>query len=179
MNKYNWKFNGFWERLRREFALFKSAAVQYMSNMIGSRHDSNRLRSVVSVTFARYRYRRNQKICNENETAFVSDMLEVLRACYRFDVTGSIHGWSRSHLTFMPRGCWLERRELTLQCPSVTVQFSVQYNLKIDVQATDLHDFILFKWLFITHKSLASCCWNKSRVITYCTDVESLLLWTA
>ena len=35
-------------------------------------------------------------------------------------VTGSIHGWSRSHLTF---GCWLEERKLTSQSPSIPVRF--------------------------------------------------------
>ena len=31
----------------------------------------------------------------------------------------------------MTGGCWLEVRKLTLQSPSITVEFSVRYNLKI------------------------------------------------
>ena len=57
--------------------------------------------------------------------------LAVPRAGDRSYVTGSIHGWSRSHLTYITGGCLLEERKLTLQSPSITVEFSVQYNLKI------------------------------------------------
>ena len=52
------------------------------------------------------------------------------RAGDRSYVTGSIHGWSRSHLAYVAGGCWLEERKLTSQSPSITVEFSVQYNLK-------------------------------------------------
>ena len=31
----------------------------------------------------------------------------------------------------LPGGCWLEERKLTSQPPSITAEFSVQYNLKI------------------------------------------------
>ena len=55
----------------------------------------------------------------------------VPRAGDRSYVTGSIRGWSRSHLTYITGGCSLEERKLTSQSPSITVEFSVQYNLKI------------------------------------------------
>ena len=53
--------------------------------------------------------------------------LAVPRAGDRSYVTGSIRGWSRSQLTYLTGGCWLEERKLTSQSPSVTVEFSVQY----------------------------------------------------
>ena len=56
--------------------------------------------------------------------------LAVPREGDRSYVTGSIRGWSRSHLTYIPGGCSLEERNLTWQSPSITVEFSVQYNLK-------------------------------------------------
>ena len=34
-------------------------------------------------------------------------------------------------LQYVAGGCWLEKRKLTSQSPSITVRFSVQYNLKI------------------------------------------------
>ena len=57
--------------------------------------------------------------------------LAVPRAGDRSYVTGSVRGWSRSHLTYITGGCRLEERKLTSQSPSITVEFSVQYNLKI------------------------------------------------
>ena len=57
--------------------------------------------------------------------------LAVPRAGDRSCATGSIHGCSRSRLTYIPGGCWLEELKLTSQSPSITVEFSVQYNLKI------------------------------------------------
>ena len=57
--------------------------------------------------------------------------LAVPRAGDRSYVTGSIHGWSRSYLAYMTGGYKLEERKLTSQSPSITVEFPVQYNLKI------------------------------------------------
>ena len=45
--------------------------------------------------------------------------LAVQRAGDRSYVTGSIRGWSRSHLTNIPGGCWLKERKLTSQCPQL------------------------------------------------------------
>ena len=63
----------------------------------------------------------------------VGDDLAVSRAEYRLDVTSSIHGWSRLHLpniyNWMTAG--LAQCKLTSQCPSITVDFSVQYKLKM------------------------------------------------
>ena len=49
--------------------------------------------------------------------------LAVLHAVYRSYVTGSIHGWSRLHLTRVPSGCRLEERKLSSQSLSITVDF--------------------------------------------------------
>ena len=46
-------------------------------------------------------------------------------------VTGSIHGWSRSHLTYVPGRSRLEERKLTSHSPTNAIEFSVQYNTKI------------------------------------------------
>ena len=66
--------------------------------------------------------------------------LEVQRTRYRSYVTGSIHSWGRSRLTYVPGDCWLKERKLTWQRPSVTVGFSVQYDFKI---SSVIHLFIL------------------------------------
>ena len=65
--------------------------------------------------------------------------LAVPRAGDRSYVTGSIRGWSRSQLTYLMGGCSLKERKLTSQSPSITVEFSVQYNLKI---TSVIHIFI-------------------------------------
>ena len=57
--------------------------------------------------------------------------LAVPRAGERSYVTGSIRGWSRSHLTYVTDDCSLKERKLTSQSPSIVAKFSVQYNLKI------------------------------------------------
>ena len=49
--------------------------------------------------------------------------LAVPRAGDRSYVMGSIRGLSRSHLTYVTGGCWLEERKLTLQSPSITILF--------------------------------------------------------
>ena len=56
------------------------------------------------------------------------------RAGHRSHVTGSIRGWSQSHLTYKPGGCCFEERKLTLQSPSISVEFLAQYNLKLASQ---------------------------------------------
>ena len=46
--------------------------------------------------------------------------LAVPRAGNRFYVTGSIRGLSRSYLTYIPGGWWLEERKLISQASSIT-----------------------------------------------------------
>ena len=61
--------------------------------------------------------------------------LAVPRAGDKSYVTGSIHGWSQSHLTYIlyrvAAKCELKERKLPSQSPSVIVNFSVHSNLKI------------------------------------------------
>ena len=56
---------------------------------------------------------------------WVRHCLAVPRTDDRFYMTGSIHGWRWSHLTYMPGDCWLEERKLTSQSSSITVEFSI------------------------------------------------------
>ena len=63
----------------------------------------------------------------------------VLRAGDRSYMTGAIRGWSRSHLTHIPGGCLLKERKLTSQSPSITVQFSFQYNVKITLRTAFIY----------------------------------------
>ena len=67
-------------------------------------------------------------------------------------VTGSIRGWGQSHVTYFPGGCSLEERKLTWQSPSITVEFSVQYNLII---TSVIYIFILGEHL--TSQSRQNC----------------------
>ena len=45
----------------------------------------------------------------------------IMKVNYRSYETGSIHGWSRSHLIYIPGDCWVEERKLTSQSPPITV----------------------------------------------------------
>ena len=78
--------------------------------------------------------------CNNHDQAFTQEIILTwpsgtvavpCAGCRSLYGMGSIHGWSRSHLTVMPGGCLLEECKLISQSISITVEFSVQYDLKI------------------------------------------------
>ena len=58
--------------------------------------------------------------------------LAVPGAGCKSNVTGSIHGWIRSHLPYIPDGCWLKKLKLTSQSPSITVEFSIHSSLRFE-----------------------------------------------
>ena len=72
----------------------------------------------------------------------------VPRAGDRSYVTGSIRGWSRSHLTYEPGGCSLEEPKLTSQFPFSTVEFSVfRFKCFTDITTEAAGSFILLHQL--------------------------------
>ena len=73
----------------------------------------------------------NRKSACDEEYLYLQHGLAVLRAGDRSYVTILIRGWSRLRLTYITSGCRLEERKLTSQSPSITVEFSVQHDLKI------------------------------------------------
>ena len=109
--------------------------------------------------------------------------LAVPRAGDRSYVTGSIRGWSQSRLTYLTGGCWLEECKLTSQSPSITVELSVQYNLKITlIYLFHLGTTVLDRFLhYVISLKICDCdvtiMWFLWLVWIFACHMTCLLVW--